>query len=65
MKYRIHAGPHPLHSLFAEDAEEALRKWLDRMGYDTKEQAARENFCEPDELYAKEMIYIGPGGSRR
>ncbi len=45
------------HKVIAPSPEWAIKIWLDQQGYDSLEEAAKENYCLADEIKA---ILMGP-----
>lgn len=49
----IYTGNMRAHTIQASSAAEAVERWLSMMGYETLEEAARENWCTPEEIEAR------------
>lgn len=56
--YRIYVRKTPLHKMLAESQEDAVKSWLDLMGYDSLQEAAEENFCDPADIQAREVLEL-------
>lgn len=56
-RYQIFAKTHPQHFVKAHDPQDAVKKWLDVMAYETIEEAAREYFCGTEDFSAVEVSF--------
>lgn len=51
-RYQIFTGNAPQHTIDAYNEDDAVDQWLNMMGYESLEHAAKEHFCHPDEIEA-------------
>lgn len=55
MRFQIHTGRTKSHIVEADSSAAALAEWMAMNFYETREQAARECFCKPDEIEAEQL----------
>jgi hypothetical protein len=57
--FKIKTGDCDQHRVEAKNERGAITKWLNDMGYEGIYDAAEQHLCEPHEIIAVKLVYLG------